>query len=615
MAVQIWQGYRNGRVYDARSVTVVGHAEKELQDELTNDKDLNKRDRSKVEELQEWWSKEGKEKQSQSEELQIDENQIQFCDIRPSNKIFNIMCKIHDQVPTKITRCKVLRVSDNTKACIPIVYLEKDGETYKTEIGRDVQDIFVTENLDLMKLAKAGKRVILKGVQCVLTSINGKSDPVYKFLINADVKSDCNVLSATHDLQNKDEGSMPDSEFDRMLANAIQLPDTEESSIEVTRNKNNVSQVSEFPIDVAKLDVGHKNNTANKEKTDDSEEVSIPVFPVNTGPLIIRPCTSTDESSNTEEDNNLLDDQNIQPATNIEESERVKEIDIDVRQGSNLMITTDVSFEALSQLEKSVCGPKEICRKTTNTITPDANDLSTNEPDSMQAVAGSQEDEPDFESESYLLDESGIPASIRSPSPCTKTTFAIRSSSNFPLISSLADLNTKKASETFRIVGYVREIRPNILRCQNNLILLHAICEHCCLTKPLLRLDKYENLKDKNVLKRLPDCENCNEQLILYLHLNIVVSDIEMPQPLPMRDSAGVTSEFKLAGTHAEYLLGISAQNFFFSADVQTQAMERLASVIDQRVELSIVVIEAPPRREYQIINSYIPSDNEEQYP
>ena len=82
-----------------------------------------------------------------------------------------------------------------------------------------------------------------------------------------------------------------------------------------------------------------------------------------------------------------------------------------------------------------------------------------------------------------------------------------------------------------------------------------------------------------------------------------------------MPDSGDLTVQVVLAGTNAEYLLGCSADNFYFSNEVQTQVMERLASVIDQRVELSIIVVESPPKREYHIINSYIPIDNEEEYP
>ena len=82
-----------------------------------------------------------------------------------------------------------------------------------------------------------------------------------------------------------------------------------------------------------------------------------------------------------------------------------------------------------------------------------------------------------------------------------------------------------------------------------------------------------------------------------------------------MPDSTDITSEFVLAGTHAEYMFGISAQNFLVSKDIQTQIMERLSSVIDRSVELSITVVESPPRREYHIINSYVPSDNDDEYP
>ena len=76
MSVQLYQGFRNGRVFDARSVTVVGHSEKDLSHE--DCKPLNKRDGLKVKELIEWWDKEGRDKQSQSQALKENENYYLF---------------------------------------------------------------------------------------------------------------------------------------------------------------------------------------------------------------------------------------------------------------------------------------------------------------------------------------------------------------------------------------------------------------------------------------------------------------------------------------------------------------------------------------------------------
>ena len=119
-----------------------------------------------------------------------------------------------------------------------------------------------------------------------------------------------------------------------------------------------------------------------------------------------------------------------------------------------------------------------------------------------------------------------IAASVHSPSPSTKNNFAIRSSGKFPLISSLADVKTKTAGEKFRVVGYVREFRPNILRCQNNLILLHAICTQCCTSIPLLRFgeSKRSSIESDNPKTTIPSCLKCNEKLVLYFNITVVVS-------------------------------------------------------------------------------------------
>ena len=89
MSVQKWQGDFNGRVYDVRSVTVVGHADNLVLGEEKGASKLNKRDILMVSQLQEWWAKEGKEKQSQSQSEDPrgeSEKELKICDIVPSSK-------------------------------------------------------------------------------------------------------------------------------------------------------------------------------------------------------------------------------------------------------------------------------------------------------------------------------------------------------------------------------------------------------------------------------------------------------------------------------------------------------------------------------------------------
>jgi len=627
MAVQIWQGFPNGRVYDARSVTVVGHADILLSDMDEHTIILNKRDKIKVQELKDWWAKEGKEKQSQSQEMHDNENQLQFCDISSTTKVFNTACTVIEQMSTKIPRCKILRVSDSTKSSIPMVVLDPDGITSKTEVGRDMQDIFVTEHLDLLRLAKNGKRVGLKGVQCVPFHTDGENNLSYKLVINSDVKADCHIISNMKQCaHNKDDlETMEDSEFDRMLANAIHLPDTEEGSSAgiigsssglIGKSTANAELLGGMVHPQSIKDKNLKQKDSSVEKEDDCD-ISIPVLPSNSGALVIRPCTTTDESTNIEDEsiderNKELENDKTQETTD-NHATRVHSMK------SKNPMTTDVSFEALHQLEKSICSSNENCRTTRDDVSRNTpHPLRENISDSMQAIAGSQEHPVNSEdAEPYLLDlldaSDNIPPSIHSPSLTTKNTFAIRSSSHFPLVP-LTEVNNMKASERFRIIGNIREFQPNISRCYNNLVLLHALCEQCCTSTPLLKFEQFKG-RHENAITEIPACKNCNEQLNIYIYFKVVVSDNKMPQPLPMPDSAETTYELIVEGLHAEYLLGITARNFFMCKDVQSQAIERLASLIDQSAELSVVVVEGTYRREYHIVNSYITSDNEEQHP
>ena len=623
MAVQIWQGFHNGRVFDARSVTVIGHTEILLPNMDEHNTILNKRDKNKVQELKDWWAKEGKEKQSQSEEMNEHKDQLQFCDISATTKVFNTACTVIEQIGTKTPRCKILRVSDSTKSSIPMVFLDPDGSTLKTEVGRDMQDIFVTEHLDLLRLAKVGKKVGLKGVQCVLFHTGGQNNLSYKLVINSDVKADCHIISNTRQsMHNKDDLElMEDSEFDKMLANAIHLPDTEEessagvmgpSSVFIGKSSTN-AQLERGIIHPQSKKDKNLNQTDSAEEKEDDCDISIPALPSNSGALVLRPCTITDESTNMDDDsigerNKQLVNDEAQETTNNKHAARLHSI------RSNIPMTTDVSFEALFQLEKSMCSSTENCRTINDNVSRNiSHPVIENISDSMQAIAGSQDLLNSEDVEPHLHDSSdNIPPSIHSPSPTTINTFVIRSSSNFPLVP-LSEVSNKKASETFRIIGNILEFQPNISRCYNNLVLLHALCEQCCTSTPLLKFEQFKG-RNENSITESPACENCNEELKIYIYFKAVVSDNKMPQPLPMPDSADTTCELIVEGRHAEYLLGITAQNFFMCKDVQSQAIERLASLIDHSVELSVVVVEDTSRREYHIVNSYITSDTEEHY-
>ena len=647
----MYNGYPNGRVFDARSVTVIGNVEKiplENQSDLSN---LNKRDLLKLKLLQDWWTKEGKEKQSQSQELEDTENQLRFCDIVSTTKQFNIMCTVREQITTKMTdkRCKILRVFDGTNSSLPMMYFDKDANFLQTSTERDSYDIFVMENLDLMKLAKAGKHIHLKGVQFTETSINEDSGTAYKLLINSDVNANCRVISSSvyDNRNNKDNGLMEDSEFDRMFANAIQLPDTEESSadftlLSISNAINKQGTHSSQNGDPKKSTPKKKNNLNESNSTVETDDVSRPIFPCTEGSLIIRSDTSTDDSTaddvdisvpkwknnetNKNEDICKTKDKQIKSSISaksiaLSESHLQKNLESNVNsksQDNNLepskkacatKITTDISFGALFELEKNTCGTTDLC----SAVPPSNQAVSiTNLPDSMEAIAGSQlvtDLECNVNTDNHD-DSDVIPGSMCSLNSTTKTTFAIRSTSNFPLISSLADVANKKTSDRFRLMGYVREVRPNILRCHDNLQLLHTICDRCCTSTPLLRLEEFKKDIRKNI--KSPACKKCNQQLSMFINIELAISDTKRDHPIQISNSEDSVQIFKLAGTHAEYLLGTSANNFLLSIDVQTKVIERLTNIIGERVELSALVIDDPPKREYQIINSYIPVEDEE---
>ena len=647
----MYNGYPNGRVFDARSVTVIGNVEEIPLKNKSDLSNMNKRDLLKMKLLQDWWTKEGKEKQSQSQELEDTENQLRFCDIVSTTKQFNIMCTVREQITTKVTdkKCKILRVFDGTNSSLPMMFFDKDANSLQTSAERDSYDIFVMENLDLMRLAKAGKHIHLKGVQLTETSINQNSGTAYKLLINSDINSNCRVISSSvyDNRNNKNNELMEDSEFDRMFANAIQLPDTEESSADFTllaisNAINKQSTHSSQNGDPKKSTPKKKNNFNESNSTVETDDVSRPIFPCTEGSLIIRSDTSTDDSTaddvdislpkwknndtNKGEDICKTKDKQSNSSTGaksiaIPEGDLQKNLDSNVNsktQGNNLepskkacatKITTDISFGALFELEKNTCGTTDLC----SAVQPSNQAVSiTNLPDSMEAIAGSQlvtDLECNVNTDNHD-DSDVIPGSMCSLNSTTKTTFAIRSTSNFPLISSLADVANKKTSDRFRLMGYVREVRPNILRCHDNLQLLHALCDRCCTSTPLLRLEEFKQDTRKNI--KIPACKKCNQQLSMFINIDLTISDTKRDHPIQISNSEDSVQIFKLAGTHAEYLLGSSAHNFLLSIDVQTQVIERLTNIIGERVELSALVIDDPPKREYQIINSYIPVEDEE---
>ena len=610
MSIQMYQGFLNGRVFDARSVTVVGHSEKvTIEKELSL---LNKRDKTKLDELRKWWAKEGKEKNSQSLDVTNTENLLEFRNITSSTTVFNIKCTVIEKISTKMTRCKILRVSDKTKSKLPMVYQEKDGITLKSKVESDVHDIFVEEHLEMLQLAKPGKMIVLNGLQCVSMTLNSSSEIAYKLVINSEVKTNCSTVSKQkQNAQNPEHSSFQDSEFDRMFANAVKLPSTEEESSCEVSNKNLVAENLNAKEMVNDENVPSCSKDNNPEKTDESEELSIPIFPVNTGPLIVQPCESTDESMTTDKNENSdSHSRKLNPPPKNNEIVSTRELEI-MERFNNPCMTTDVSFEALIQLEKSICGSAQICRESSDDTSPHK---ETNFPDSMHVFAGSQEPADALENSlsSDLNNESGgLAPTVRSPSPSSKKTFATRSSGNYTLISSASDASSKKASEKFRIIGFVKRVQPNILRSRNNLILMHSICKDCCKSIPLLKLEQFKDHCQNAT--QLPACSNCNEKMELYLCLKLDISEFEFSQPLQLSDtSQDGECELILSGIHAEYFFGISAHNFYFEKEVQDKVVKHLTNLVGKRVELSVVVIEESSKREYHIIDSYM-NDNDDE--
>ena len=603
MAIQIYQGFRNGRVFDARSVKVVGHCEN-----VVNDKDvqaLNKRDKTKIEELKKWWKREGKEKNSQSQELIDNQNLLEFCSITSSTKVLNIACTVLEQISTKIIRCKILRVTDNTKSKLPMTYQEEDGSTLKSRLDSDIHDIFVKEHLELLRLAKPGKKIMLQGLQCVST----ESANAYQLIIDSEVKADCKIISSLNqEAQKQIHESLEDSELDRMIARAIKPQSTEEDSSHDVSNNNTTEK--RIDSDVANLEnrcVGSKNNS--QEKAVNSENFvptdEIPIFPVNAGSLILTPRDSTDDSLDASK-NDQINDNADRHEENIEADEIASDQDHALLDKfKNPSMIANISFENLIQLENSICGSAQICKEPSN---DNASKIDNLLPDSMQVLTGSQEQEsvldemlpPNFHNESDAL-----APTIRSPSPESRNTFAIRTLSNYPLISSVSDVKNKKASERFRIVGYVKSIKPNILaRGRDNLILLHCLCTECCNSTPVLKVDQFKD-NGKNIA-RSPTCATCKVNMEFYLNLKLVISDFEFSQPLQLSDSSDDNEcVLSLTGVHADHLFGVSAHNFFFSKETQDKVIQHLRNILNQRVELSVVVVEASLKRQYEIFDSY----------
>ena len=602
MSIQLYQGFRNGRVFDARSVKVVGHCEN-----VVSDKDfqaLNKRDKTKIEELKKWWKREGKEKNSQSQELTDNQNLLEFCSITSSTKILNIACTVLEQISTKIIRCKILRVTDNTKSKLPMIYQEEDGSTLKSRLDSDIHDIFVKEHLELLRLAKRGKKIMLKGLQCV----SQESANAYQLIIDSEVKADCKIISSLNQTaQIQEHESLEDSELSRMIARAIKPQSTEEdSSHDVSNNNTTEKRNGSDVVNLENRGLGSKNNS--QEKAVNSENFvptdEIPIFPVNAGSLIVTPRDSTDDSLDASKNDQINDNADTHEE-NIEAGEIVLDQEHDLLDKfKNPSMIANISFENLIQLENSICGSSQICKEPSN---DNASKIDNLLPDSMQVHTGSQEqDVLDEMLASNIHNESdALAPTVRSPSPKSRDTFAIRTSCNYPLISSVSDVKNKKASDQFRIVGYVKSIKPNILsRSRDNLILLQCLCTECCITTPLLKLDQFKD-NGKN-MTRSPTCATCQINMEFYLNLKLVISDFEFSQPLQLSDSSDDNEcELLLSGMHADHLFGVSAHNFFFSREAQDKVIQHLRNILNQRVELSVIVVEESMKRQYHIFDSY----------
>jgi len=102
----------------------------------------------------------------------------------------------------------------------------------------------------------------------------------------------------------------------------------------------------------------------------------------------------------------------------------------------------NISFENLIQLENSICGSAQICKEPNNDNTSKKDNLI---PDLMQVLAGSQEQDVQDEMLAWDLnnESDALAPTVRSPSPKSKNTFAIRTSSNLSLISSVSDVKNK----------------------------------------------------------------------------------------------------------------------------------------------------------------------------
>ena len=156
-----------------------------------------------------------------------------------------------------------------------------------------------------------------------------KTPIVLAKLVEAGIELDNIIIANMHEAEgkilliekqcahNKDDlETMEDSEFDRMLANAIHLPDTEEGSSAgiigsssglIGKSTANAELLGGMVHPQSIKDKNLKQKDSSVEKEDDCD-ISIPVLPSNSGALVIRPCTTTDESTNIEDES--IDERN-----------------------------------------------------------------------------------------------------------------------------------------------------------------------------------------------------------------------------------------------------------------------------------------------------------------
>ena len=293
MAVQKWQGDFNGRVYDARSVRVVGDVHPSHYANEENSPVQNKRDKIYVKQLQRWWEREGQQKQTQSQSEELHPNlDARFVDVVPSTTLINLSVTVIDQIQTGAF--SVLKVSDGTKCTMATLYFNKSQKGIEQQYGSTSHDIFVEGHKELLKLAKIGKTVHLKGVQVdQCESVSGEG-VVSKFIIDHKVEACCQVV------KNADSSIMDDSELNRLIAHALEVPNAQPTASDSEIGQSCQLEANKDPQPLQKASECNENSNERRILVEDSEDgaFSVPIFPANEEELDVREHSRVEDSSN-----------------------------------------------------------------------------------------------------------------------------------------------------------------------------------------------------------------------------------------------------------------------------------------------------------------------------